>query len=58
MKKNKIVFYTALVLLIGVFAFSAYKLGSYWMEKVESDRMMEEASQFVDIGGSQNEEPG
>ena len=56
MKKNKVLYYSVLVVLIGVFVFSAYKLGAYWMEKVRSDQMMDEASQFVDVGGNQNDE--
>lgn len=48
-KMNNYVFYALLVIFIGVFAFSAYKLGSYWAEKVRSDKMMEGASSFVDV---------
>lgn len=51
MKKGmkKSVFYTLLIVLIAVFVFAAYKLGSYWMEKVRSDQLLDDASQFVDI---------
>ncbi len=59
MKVKKGLFYVTLVVLIGVFAFSTYKLADYWIAKIRSDRMMEEASQFVDVsnkdeGGSDN----
>ena len=47
MKKS--VMYVLLAVFIGVFAFSAYKLGSYWMEKVRSDQALDGASEFVDI---------
>ena len=52
MKKS--VFYVLLVLFIGVFAFSAYKLGSYWMEKVRSDQALKDATAFVDVVPSPN----
>ena len=58
MKKS--VFYALLVIFIGVFAFSAYKLGSYWMEKVRSEQALDGASEFVDIdipqGNTDNDE--
>ncbi|MBE6919531.1 MAG: class B sortase [Ruminococcaceae bacterium] len=44
---KKPVYYTILAVLICVFAFSAYKLGSYWMEKVRSDKVLDDASSFV-----------
>ncbi len=47
MKKS--VFYSLLAVFIGVFVFSAYKLGSYWMEKVRSDELLNEASLFVSV---------
>lgn len=47
MKKS--VMYVLLAVFIGVFAFSAYKLGSYWLEKVRSDQALDGASEFVDI---------
>ena len=51
MKKGmkKSVFYTLLIVLIAVFLFAAYKLGSYWMEKARSDKLLDDASEFVDI---------
>ena len=51
MKKGmkKSVFYILLIVLIAVFLFAAYKLGSYWMEKLRSDKLLNEANQFVDI---------
>lgn len=51
MKKGmkKSVFYILLVVLIAVFLFAAYKLGSYWLEKLRSDKLLNEANQFVDI---------
>ena len=59
-KMNKYVFYSLLAIFICIFAFSAYKLGSYWMEKIRSDRLLNSASSFVDVvddpqdDGSQN----
>lgn len=51
MKKGmkKSVFYILLIVLIAVFLFAAYKLGSYWLEKLRSDKLLNEANQFVDI---------
>ncbi len=46
MKKS--VFYTILIVLIAIFAFAAYQLGSYFMEKHRSDQINDEASKFVD----------
>ena len=46
---KKAYFYAILAVLIAVFAFSAYKLGAYWMEKAESDKVLDNASQFVDV---------
>lgn len=54
--KKKVMFYTILAVLLGVFVFSAYQLGSYWMAKVRSDQLLNEASQFVGLGGNQNQE--
>ena len=54
--KNKIVYYGLLAVLIGVFAFSAYKLGDYWLAKIKSDKLNSELSLFVDVGGQK--EPG
>lgn len=42
-------FYAILAVLVCVFAFSAYKLADYWGEKAESDKVLENASQFVDV---------
>ena len=47
-KMNKGVYYAILAVLVCVFAFSAYKLGSYWMEKVRSDKLLDDMSSFVD----------
>ena len=58
MKKNKVVFYALFAVLLGVFAFSAYRVGSYFLEKRQSDKLMEEASQFVAMGGSQTDASG
>lgn len=55
MKAKKVFYYVTLTVLIGVFAFSAYKLTDYWIAKVRSERMMEAASQFVGVT-TENEE--
>lgn len=55
--KNKIVYYGLLAVLIGVFAFSAYKLGDYWLAKIKSDKLNSELSLFVDVGGQKEEDP-
>lgn len=46
MKKG--IFYTLLIIFIAIFAFAAYQLGSYFMEKHRSDEINKEASKFVD----------
>ncbi|MBP3493445.1 MAG: class B sortase [Oscillospiraceae bacterium] len=46
-KGKKILFYIVLVILIGVFAYAAYHLGSYFWEKHKSDQMLNEANKFV-----------
>ena len=53
MKKG--LFYTLLVVFIAAFAFAAYKLGSYYMEKYRSDEVNKEASQFVDYNSGAEE---
>ena len=60
MKKNKIIYYVVLAVLVGVFLFAAIKLGLYYMEKVRSDQMLNDASQFVDPAnpvGDENDSP-
>lgn len=57
MKKNKVVYYVVLAVLVGIFLFAAIKLGLYYMEKVRSDQILNDASQFVDPvnpGGDEN----
>ena len=55
MKTKKVLFYAALVILIGVFAFSTYKLVDYWIAKVRSDRLLAEMSQFVGVENENDE---
>jgi len=55
---KKTMFYVLLVVFIGVFAFSAFKLGSYWLEKIRSDKALDNASQFVDITPVDKEQNG
>ena len=46
---KKVAYYGVLILLIGIFCFSAYKIGDYLLEKHRSDQMMNEASKFVTV---------
>lgn len=54
MKKG--LFYTLLVIFIAIFAFAAYQLGSYYMEKRRSDEINKEASKFVDYYAGQKDD--
>lgn len=56
--KNKIVYYGLLAVLIGVFAFSAYKLGDYWLAKIKSDKLNSELSMFVGLDSTGNGQSG
>ena len=51
-KVKKVLFYVLLIVLIGVFAYSAYQLGSYFMEKHKSDKMLNEASKYVNTNNN------
>ena len=53
MKKG--LFYTLLAVFIAVFAFAAYQLGSYYLEKYRSDEINKEASKFVDYNSGNKE---
>ncbi len=53
MKKG--LYYGIMAVLIAVFLFSAYQLGSYMLEKYRSDKMMESASKFVTAEQDKNE---
>lgn len=44
---KKPVYYVILALLVGVFLFAAYKVGSYYLEKYRSDKVISEANRFV-----------
>ena len=55
--KKKIVYYGLLTILIGVFAFSAYKLGDYWLAKIKSDKLNSELSMFVGVGENTEKDP-
>lgn len=46
---KKVAYYLLLVVLIGVFGFSAYKIGSYYWAKHQSDAVTEEAAQHVHV---------
>lgn len=46
---KKVVYYALLIVLIGVFAFSAYKIGSYYLEKYRSDKLIDHAAQHVHV---------
>lgn len=54
---KKIAYYTVLVILLGVFAFSAYKIGGYYLEKYKSDKVTQEAAQYVHIEPKESEDP-
>ncbi len=53
MKKGA--YYALLVVLLGVFAFSAYKIGSYYWEKHKSDQVTQEAAKYVQIDEKDDE---
>ena len=56
---KKPVYYVILALLVGVFLFAAYKVGSYYLEKYRSDKVISEANRFVTLpGDSDNTDPG
>ncbi|MDO4811353.1 MAG: hypothetical protein Q3985_05335, partial [Eubacteriales bacterium] len=46
---KKVVYYALLIVLIGVFAFSAYKIGNYYLEKYRSDKLINHAAQHVHV---------
>ena len=46
---KKVVYYLLLIVFLGVFAFSAYKIGSYLWDKRESDQVTEKAAQHVQV---------
>ena len=46
---KKVAYYGTLILLVGVFLFSAYQIGDYLLEKHKSDVLMNEASKFVSV---------
>ena len=55
---KKPVDYVILALLVGVFLFAAYKVGSYYLEKYRSDKVISEANRFVTLpGDSDNNDP-
>lgn len=55
---KKPVYYVILALLVGVFLFAAYKVGSYYLEKYRSDKVISEANRFVSLpGDSDNNDP-
>ena len=55
---KKPVYYVILALLVGVFLFAAYKVGSYYLEKYRSDKVISEANRFVTLpGDSDNNDP-
>lgn len=51
---KKPVYYVILALLIGVFLFAAYKVGSYYLEKYRSDKVISDATSFVTLPGEDN----
>lgn len=48
-------FYTLLIIFIAIFAFAAWQLGSYFVEKHRSDEINKEASKFVDYHSGKEE---
>ena len=46
---KKVAYYAVLVILIGVFAVSAYKIGGYYWAKHKSDTVTQEVAQYVHI---------
>ena len=44
---KKVLYYLLLAVLIGVFAFSAYKIGSYLVEKHKSEQVTKAAEEFT-----------
>lgn len=57
-KTKKIIFYVLLAILIAIFAYSAYHLGSYFWEKYKSDQMLDEASKYVSADTGDNQTQG
>ena len=51
---KKPVYYVILALLVGVFLFAAYKVGSYYLEKYRSDKVISDATRFVTLPGEDN----
>ena len=47
---KKPVYYVILALLIGVFLFAAYKVGSYYLEKYRSDKVISRRRSGVSHG--------
>ena len=54
---KKAAYYVLLAALIGVFAFSAYKVGSYLWEKHKSDQVTQEAAKYVQVEKTEDAEP-
>lgn len=54
---KRILYYAVLVVLIGVFAFSAYKIVGYMMEKRASVEITEDAQQYTDLDKEEEKEP-
>lgn len=53
---KKCAYYGVLIVLIGIFLFSAYKIGDYMLEKYRSDRLLDDAAQFVTVEESNKED--
>lgn len=61
MKSKKVIYYIVLAVLIGIFLFAAIKLGLYYLEKVRSDKLLNEATQYIEpadpnVGGEEGNE--
>ena len=54
---KKAAYYVLLAALIGGFAFSAYKVGSYLWEKHKSDQVTQEAAKYVQVEKTEDAEP-
>lgn len=53
---KKTIYYAVLAVLAAIFLFAAYKLGSYWLEKIRSDKLLGEASKYVDVQKNDNQD--
>ena len=52
---KKAVYYILIVIFVGIFAFSAYKIGSYYWAKHKSEQVIQEAEKYVQVDKKSDE---